>query len=66
MSDFRISYIASATIVQRAGNDVRKSELEKEGQESKISLPCKAVLTSLSVFLSGLLPLLLFSAKKLA
>ena len=31
-----------------------KSELEKEGQESKISLPCWAVLTSLPVFLSGL------------
>ena len=39
--------------------------LEKEGQESKISLPCWAVLTSLPVFLSGLWvsPLLLFSAK---
>ena len=39
--------------------------LEKEGQESKISLPCWAVLTSLPVFLSGLWasPLLLFSTK---
>ena len=43
-------------------------DLEKEGQESRISLPCWAVLTSLSVFLSGLWasPLLLFSAQKLA
>ena len=41
-------------------------ELEKEGQESKILLPCWAVLTSLSVFLSSLWasPLLLFSAKE--
>ena len=47
------------------GQTSLQQELEKEGQESKILLPCWAVLTSLSVFLSGLwaLPLLLFSAK---
>ena len=47
---------------------VASPELEKEGQQGKISLPCWAVLTSLSVFLSGLWasPLLLFSAQKLA
>ena len=40
--------------------------LEKSGQQSKISRRCWAVLTSLSVFLSGLWasPLLLFSTKK--
>ena len=38
---------------------------EYPGQESKISLPCWAVLTSLPVFLASLWasPLLLFSAK---
>ena len=43
-------------------------EIEKEGQKSKISRNCWAVLTSLSVFLPGLWasPLLLFSARKLA
>ena len=42
-------------------------ELEKEGQESKISRPCWAVLTRISVFLSGLWVsfLLLFIAQKL-
>ena len=42
-----------------------RSEMEKEGQQSKISLPCWAVLTSLPVSLSSLWasPLLLFSAK---
>ena len=42
--------------------------LEKERQESKILLPCWAVLTSLPVFLSSLWasPLLLFSAQILA
>ena len=50
------------------GQTSLQQELEKEGQESKILLPCWAVLTSLSVFLSGLWasPPLLFSAQKLA
>ena len=60
-----LKFITSlSSVASSSSMIILKSEIEKEGQQSKISLPFWAVLTSLPVFLSSLWASpLLFSAK---